>query len=325
MGKVVAIFNQKGGVGKTSSISCLAAELHARGKKVLVIDADQQENLSVSLKVIPSNCLITIYDLLRKAIEDDAFDRDLAEAIHHTEAGYDLIVGSVRMAGMDRQMLSVTQHETRLDTFLVNYAEDNKGLRDKIEAAGLTEDTKEYLREKKRFEDKTAKYKEKIIDAGLYREIDGDFILREILEPIRNSYDYILIDCPPALSSVTINILTAADRLIIPMTPEPFSAAGMTNLTANVEVVRRLNNPELKISGLLFTMVERRKVGNALIKATRDRYKGQMYIYNTMIPRSTDVNKSFALREPLIAYKKDNIARIAYSNFCDEFLEREEN
>lgn len=325
MAKVIAVFNQKGGVGKTATISCLAAELHARGKKVLAIDADQQENLSISLRIIPRNCQMTIFELLRKEINDEPYKKDLSEVIQQTDLGVHLIPGSVRMAGMDRLMFSVTQYKSQLDSLLDDYAKDNNGMRYKIEEAGLVEDTKEFLREKRRYDDKESRYKDKLIDAGLFREIDGDFLLKKILAPIRDNYDYILIDCPPALSSITINVLTAADRLIIPMTPEPFSASGMTNLLANVDVINRLNNPNLSISGLLFTMVEKnRKVADSLIEQASERYKSSMYIYKTQIPRSTDVNKAFARFEPLIQYNKNNIARLAYSAFCDEFLEREE-
>lgn len=325
MGKVVAVFNQKGGVGKTATISCLAAELQARGKKVLAIDADQQENLSISLKVIPRNCPLTIFEVLRKEINGEPYRKDLSEVIQRTELGIHLIPGSVRMAGMDRLMFSVTQFKSQFDSLLDDYAKDNNGMRYKIEEAGLVEDTKEFLREKRRYDDKEFRYKDKLIDSGLFREIDGDFLLKKILAPVKDNYDYILIDCPPALSSTTINVLTASDRLIIPMTPEPFSASGMTNLLANVDVINRLNNPNLSISGLLFTMVEKnRKVVDSLIEQASERYKSNMYIYKTQIPRSTDVNKAFARFEPLIQYNKNNIARLAYSDFCDEFLEREE-
>ena len=325
MGKVVAIFNQKGGVGKTATISCLAAELHARGKTVLAIDADQQENLSISFRVIPRNCQMTIFELLRKELNNEPYKKDLSEVIQKTDLGIDLIPGSVRMAGMDRLMFSVTEHPSQLESLLEAYIKDNNNMREKIEEAGLLEDTKEFLREKRRYDEKKARYIDKLMEAGLYRDIDGDFLLKKILAPIRDNYEYILIDCPPALSSTTINVLTAADSLLIPLTPEPFSASGMTNLIANVDVINRLNNPNLSINGLLFTMVEKnRKVAESLIEQASERYKSCMYIYKTQIPRSTDVNKAFALFKPLIQYNKNNIARLAYSAFCDEFLEREE-
>lgn len=325
MGKTIAVFNQKGGVGKTATISCLAFELQDRGKKVLVIDADQQENLSISLRVIPRQCNMTIYDLLRKEIQGEEYERNLSEVIHHSDFGLDVIPGSVRMAGMDRLMFTVTPFNTQLDALLDDYAKDNNEMRSKIEDAGLTEDTKDFIREKRQFEDKENNFKQKLFDADLYSEKDGDFLLKKILSPIKDKYDYILIDCPPALSSITINILTAADRLIIPMTPEPFSASGMIHLQANVDVINKLNNPDLTISGLLFTMVQKNlKVSDALIAQTTQQYESSMYVYKTQIPRSTDVNKAFAHAEPLIHYNKSNNARKAYSDFCDEFLKREE-
>lgn len=325
MGKTIAVFNQKGGVGKTATISCLAFELQARGKKVLVIDADQQENLSISLRVIPRQCSMTIYDLLRKEIKGEEYSKNLSDVIKETEFGIDVIPGSVRMAGMDRLMFTVTPFASQLDTLLDDYAKDNNDMRSKIEEAGLTEDTKDFIRTKRKYEDDEQNYKQKLFDADLYTEKDGDFLLKKILSPVKEEYDYILIDCPPALSSITINILTASDRLIIPMTPEPFSASGMTHLLANVDVINKLNNPELSISGLLFTMVEKnRKVADSLIEQTTEQFKSSLYVYKTQIPRSTDVNKAFAHFEPLIQYNKSNVARKAYSDFCDEFLKREE-
>jgi len=325
MGKIIAVFNQKGGVGKTATISCLASELQIRGKKVLVIDADQQENLSVSLRVIPRNCKMTIYDLLRKEIEGEYYERDLSEVIHHTDFGIDLIPGSVRMAGMDRLMFTVTHFPSQFEKLLENYATDKNDMRSKIEEAGLTEDIKEFIRIKRQYDDEENNIKKKLFDADLYIEKDGDFLLKKILSAIKGNYDYILIDCPPALSSITINILTAADRLIIPMTPEPFSASGMRHLLANIEVINKLNNPDLTISGLLFTMVQKNlKVSDALIEQTRARFESEMYVYDTQIPRSTDVNKAFAHSEPLILYNRNNTARKAYSDFCEEFLMREE-
>ena len=280
MGKTVAVFNQKGGVGKTATISCLAFELQSRGKKVLVIDADQQENLSISLRVIPRECSMTIFDLLRKEIEGEEYDRYLRDVIKESEFGIDILPGSVRMAGMDRLMFKVTPFKDQLTSLLDDYVKDNNDMREKIEDAGLTEETKDFIRKRREFDDDSNRFKQKLFDADLYAEKDGDFLLKKILSPIKDNYDYILIDCPPALSSITINILTASDRLIIPMTPEPFSASGMTHLLANVDVINKLNNPDLTISGLLFTMVEKnRKIADALIDQTTASYKSSLYVY----------------------------------------------
>jgi cellulose biosynthesis protein BcsQ len=324
MGKIVAVFNQKGGVGKTSTVSCLATELVSRGKKVLAIDADQQENLSYSFKIIPQQHYVTIYDLLKDEV-NGVYRGDLSDAIIETDAFVHLIPGSVRMAGMDRLLFKVTPFTAQLDSVLDDYAKDNNNMRRKIESAGLTEDTKEFIRSRRDYLDKETRYKEKLISSDLYIEKDGDFLLRNMLAPVKDEYDYILIDCPPALSSITINILTAADRLIIPMTPEPFAASGLTHLIANVDVINKLNNPDLKISGLLFTMVQPNlKVSNALIEQTKETQRSSLYIYETKIPRSTELNKAYARMTPLIEYNRSNPVRIAYSDFCDEFLSREE-
>lgn len=326
MGKIIAVFNQKGGVGKTATINNLAFELQDREKKVLVVDADQQENLSVSLGVMPRTVEgNTIYDLLRKEIYDEPYDKDLGDTIIHTEYGLDLIPGSVQMAVMDKMLFSITSFPTPAKKFLSDYAANRNNMEEIAKEKELTESIEGFAMALKAYEEYESEFLNTMYSNGVMKKKNGNFVIKEILAPIRDNYDYILIDCPPALSAITVNILSAADRLLIPMSPEPFAASGLMHLYLNVNTLQEQVNPKLKISGLLYTMVEKnRRLAEDLISEATAHYGQFMYIYKAMIPRSTDVNKAFAEQKPLLKYNKNNSARIAYSEFCDEFLRREE-
>lgn len=325
MSKTIAVFNQKGGVGKTATINNLAFELQERGKKVLVVDADQQENLSVSLGIVPRNVEITIFELLKKYIYDEPYKEDLSDVIIHTEYGLDLIPGSVQMAIMDKFLFSITRFPSPAQKFLSDYASNTNGMRDKADSEGLTDVIRDFASSIENYERYEETFLEKMQSFGIMKEKNGNFVIRDLLEPIKDNYDYILIDCPPALSAITVNILSASDRVLITMSPEPFAASGLMHLYYNINTLQEQVNPKLRISGLLYTMVEKnRRLADELIESATTYYGQLMYIYKTMIPRSTDVNKAFAEKKPLIKYNRNNAARVAYSAFCDEFLEREE-
>ena len=325
MGKIVAVFNQKGGVGKTATINNLAFELKERGKKVLIVDADQQENLSASLGVIPRTCNNTIYDLLRFEIYDEPYSKDLSGIIVHTDYGIDLIPGSVQMAVMDKMLFSLSRFPSLTEKFLSDFEANNYNLQKKAEEADVDTAIKSFARIRAQYVEAEKAFLDIMKSAGLVKDKNGDLIIKKILEPVRDNYDYILIDCPPALSAITVNILSAADRVLVTMSPEPFAASGLTHLITSVNLIQKQTNPNLRFSGLLYTMVEKnRRLVDELIRQASAVYGQLLYIYKTVIPRSTDVNKAFANSMPLIQYNKRNPARIAYSDFCDEFLKREE-
>lgn len=341
MGKVIAIFNQKGGVAKTSTVNNLAFELCARGKRVLMVDADQQENLSISVGVIPKQCKRTFYDVLVDDIADINYDTSLDDVIVKLSSGPHLIPGSIEMASMDEKIFSVLQIDTPLEQWLKQYQKDLE-VQSKVKAvpAVTSEDQKidlkqeidRYIKLSAGFRTVQIELIKSLIEEGFLDEHalppsegkDGKYIIKRILDRIKDQYDYILVDCPPALSAITKNILNAASSVIVPMTLEPFSASGLSHLIQTVGAIKQLTNPDLKISGLLYTMVDSRLVLSQALKTQSDYFRQLVYIYDTQIPRSTDVNKAFALQEPLMEYNKDNIARVAYSAFADEFLSREE-
>ena len=321
MGKIIAVFNQKGGVAKTATVNSLAFELNARGKKVLMIDADQQENLSISVGILPRQLKHTIFELLKAEIECVPYKKDLSEYIMHTDYGVDIIPGSVQMAGMDEMLFSLMEIESPLDKFLKDYKLDY-ALQHKAEDAELDEYIEWFAKLQDGYMNARDEFMKELQNHDFLERKDGDLIIKKILSLVKQQYDYVIIDCPPALSAITKNILNAANSILVPMTLETFSASGLTHLVNSVDAIRARKNPGLKFSGLLCTMVENRIVSKEL-KAEIDVYKQFMYIYKTEIPRSADVNKAFAEMVPIMEYNEESTARIAYSNFCDEFLERE--
>lgn len=325
MGRIVATFNQKGGVGKTATVNNLAFELAARGKRVLCIDADQQENLSVSLGVMPSQCKNTIYTTLRKAINDEPYKQDLSDVIVETRHGIDLLPGSVQMAEMDKMLFAITPLESQVDKLLKNYDLDLDNLHQRAEELGITDQIKSYRTLRNKFKDFEGQFLDVLYGTELLSKKDGRYIMRMLLSRIKDNYDYILIDCPPALSAVTINMLSAADSVLVPTTPDPFAATGLVHLVNTVRNLQSSDNPKLDFSGLLITMVEKnRTVVDAMIEQTKQLAGRHMKVYNTVIPRSTSVNQAFASGTPLIEYNKKSNARQAYSDFCREFIDREE-
>lgn len=324
--KIVAVFNQKGGVGKTATVTNFALELKERGKKVLVIDADQQESLSVTLGVRPSQCKATLYTHLCAVIYDKPYRKDLSNVIVHSEYGVDLLPGSVAMAGMDEILYSITPMDTPAVAFLKDYKTDFNNLKDKVAEAGGTEYVAGFENVVNIYTQAEDLFYERMAEAGLLqRKEDGMMLLRTMLSRVSENYDYIIIDCPPALSAITINILNAADRILVPAIPDPYSVSGIAHLVSSVKKIQAESNPPLEFSGLLYTMVEKnRSAIKEVMGQSEDFVKQFMYIYQSAIPRSTAVNQALLSGVPLIKYQKNNATRLAYSAFCDEFLEREE-
>ena len=167
---------------------------------------------------------------------------------------------------------------------------------------------------------------ERMTEVGLLQKKDnGMTVLKTILSRINDNYDYIVIDCPPALSAITINILNAADRVLVPAIPDPYSISGIAHLVSSVKKIQAESNPTLEFSGLLYTMVEKnRSAITEVMGQSEDFIRQFMYIYDTTIPRTTAVNQALLSGVPLIKYQKNNKTRLAYRDFCNEFLEREE-
>ncbi|MBQ1390542.1 MAG: ParA family protein [Firmicutes bacterium] len=256
MGKAIAIFNQKGGVGKTTTNINLGACLALMGKKVLILDIDPQGNTTSGIGIRKKNLKYTVYDLL---IEDDFATQ---KAILHTNTkGLDIIPASVDLAGAEIELVQLEGREKRL---------------------------------------------------------------RRSIDKVRDNYDYIFIDCPPSLGLLTINSLTAVESVLIPIQCEFYALEGVSQLVSTIELVRKNLNPHLEIEGVILSMFDGRTNLSAQVVQEVKRYFGNK-VYSTVIPRNIRLAEAPSYGMPIMEYDPKSRGAHAYSDFAEEFLDREEN
>lgn len=253
--KVIALTNQKGGVGKTTTAVNLGVSLAQQGKKVLLVDADAQANLTMALGYSKTDNLpITLSDLMQNVIDGKSVD--VLNSILRTDEGVDLLPSCVELAGI----------ETTL------------------------------------------------IDAK-----NRDSVLKTCISEVKKNYDYVLLDCMPALGMLTINALAAADSVVIPNQPHYFSIKGLEQLLRSVSRVRRQINPNLRIDGILMTMVmPRTRITQTVISTVKNAYGRNIRIFDTQIPFSIRAVEATAEGKSIFAYDKSGKVAAAYEQFGRE-------
>ena len=256
--KIISVINQKGGVGKTTTVINLAAGLSMKGKKILVIDLDPQGNATTGLGL--SNTTIsdnTIYSVLNGK-------KKIVDVIKSTSfPNLDLISSNVDLSGIE------------------------------VETAG---------------------------DSRRAFKLKDELSL--ILNDSRASYDYILIDCPPSLSLLTIMALVASDSLVVPLQTEFFALEGLTQLMKTIERIKSNLNPSLEIRGILLTMFDKRnKLSGQVEIEARNYFKEK--VYTTAVPRNVRLSEAPSHGIPVLLYDKICPGSKAYSKFTEEFLEQD--
>ena len=249
---IYAFANQKGGVGKTTTVVNLAAYIATRGPRVLLVDLDPQANATSSLGIEKKSVGLSVYDALLG-------ETTLAEIFHPTKIeNLNLIPSSTELAGVE------------------------------IEFADA--------------EDRTHK-------------------LNEVLTPIADSFDFVLIDCPPALGLLTLNALSAASRVVIPVQSEYLALEGLTQLLDTIRLTQYNLNPHLELFGLVMTMFDSRlHLSMQVVEQVARHFPKE--IFHTVIPRSVRIAEAPSYGEPLVTFDPASRGALAYAQLTDEFLER---
>ena len=252
MGKIIALANQKGGVGKTTTTINLAASLATLEKKVLVVDADPQANASSGLGIDIRNVKLSIYECLVNGNEANG-------AIIQTELDrLDIIPSHIDLVGAEIEMLNMDSREQ---------------------------------------------------------------ILKLLLAPLKKVYDYILIDCSPSLGLITVNALTAADSVIIPVQCEYFALEGISKLLNTIKIIKSKLNPSLEIEGFLLTMYDSRlRLANQIYEEVKRPF--QNLVFNTVIQRNVKLSEASSYGKPVILYDADSKGSLNYMQLAQELIEK---
>ena len=251
MGKIIAITNQKGGVGKTTTAVNLSACVAALGKRVLLADIDPQGNATSGLGKAGQDGA-TLYDVL-------IGEAEAKDAIIETGFGtLDLIPTAIELAGAEIELVSMDNREK---------------------------------------------------------------LLQEALEPLRDDYDFIFIDCPPSLSLLTLNALTAADSVLIPIQCEYYALEGVGQLVNTVKLMRRKLNPDLAVEGILLTMFDgRTNLCAQVVQEVRNHFRDEAF--ETLIPRNVRLSEAPSYGLPIHLYDPRSTGAKAYQALAQELLER---
>ena len=251
MGRIIAVANQKGGVGKTTTATNLSACLAEKGKKVLAIDIDPQGNMTSGLGVDKNQLDETVYDLiLDECTLEDCLQKDVLENLA-------LIPSNVNLAGAEIELIGVE---------------------------------------------------------------DKEFILKEAVDQVKEQYDFIIIDCPPSLNTLTVNAMPTADTVLVPIQCEYFALEGLSQLIHTIDLVRERLNPSLKIEGVVFTMYDARtNLSLQVVENVKENL--QQTVYKSIIPRNVRLAEAPSHGKPITLYDSKSAGAEAYRDLADEVIE----
>jgi chromosome partitioning protein len=254
MGKIIALANQKGGVGKTTTTINLAASLATLEKSVLVVDADPQANASSGLGVNIQEVESSLYECIINKT-------DVRDAIYTTDIeGLDIIPSHIDLVGAEIEMLNISNREK---------------------------------------------------------------IIEQVLAPIVNDYDYILIDCSPSLGLITVNALTAADSVVIPVQCEYFALEGISKLLNTIKIIKKNLNPKLEIEGFLLTMYDSRlRLANQIYDEMKRHF--QELVFKTVIQRNVKVSEAPGHGLPVILYDAESTGAKNHLALAKEIISKNE-
>ncbi len=254
MGKVIALANQKGGVGKTTTAINLAASLAVLEQRVLIVDADPQANATSGAGFDTKNIKTSIYECLID-------DVNPANIILNSEIeGFDLIPSSIDLVGAEIEMLNQPKRE---------------------------------------------------------------MMLKKVIDQVKDNYDFILIDCSPSLGLITVNALTAADAVLIPVQCEYFALEGLGKLLNTIKIIQNRLNSELEIEGFLLTMYDSRlRLSNQVVDEVKKHF--QQMVFETIIQRNIKLGEAPSFGKPAILYDADSKGAINHLNLARELLQKNE-
>lgn len=253
MGRIIAIANQKGGVGKTTTAINLSACLAEAGQRVLVIDIDPQGNTTSGFGVMKNAIENTVYEVILQEINiEEAIIKDVIENL-------DILPSNVNLAGAEIDLIDVENRE---------------------------------------------------------------YILKNSIREVRENYDYIIMDCPPSLSMLTVNAMTAADTVLVPIQCEYYALEGLTQLIHTINLVKKKLNPSLELEGVVFTMYDSRtNLSLQVVENVKDNLKQN--IYKTIIPRNIRLAEAPSHGLPINLYDPKSSGAESYKLLAEEVMGRE--
>ena len=255
MGRTIAVANQKGGVGKTTTTVNLSAALGAKGQRVLVVDTDPQGNTTSGFGVDKNNIENTIYELMLDEITTDQC------IIKNIVDNVDIIPANVNLAAVEVELMDKENRE---------------------------------------------------------------YIVKNAIDWVKDQYDFIMVDCPPSLSTLTINSMTAADTVLVPIQCEFYALEGLSQLITTVNLVKERLNAELGMEGIVFTMYDsRNNLSDQVVENVKAHVEEK--VYNTLIPRNIRLAEAPSYGMPINKYDPKSAGAEGYRDLADEVIEREEN